>query len=172
MTETTAPLDLRAPTGAIFSECRTYRYALWRRWGEGAAALFIGLNPSTADEARDDPTIRRCIRFARDWGHDAVVVVNLFAYRATDPRNLIGLADPIGPDNDLALAQCHDVAAITVAAWGVNGRLNDRADAVMRWLDPIGKPLHCLGTTKDGHPRHPLYVPANRQPSVYRYGDL
>src|SRR5882724_4976365 len=91
--------------GAVLSDCERYRYALWRRWAERPAVLFVGLNPSTADALQDDPTIRRCIRFAKAWGYGALYMGNLFAFRATDPRAMKAEADAVGPDNDGWLRQ-------------------------------------------------------------------
>lgn len=104
--------------GALISECGLYRYRLWRRWGIGPHATWIMLNPSTADADLDDPTIRRCIGFARAWGFSAIEVVNLFALRATNPRELGRSADPIGPDNDRHLSEAGRAAELRIAAWG------------------------------------------------------
>lgn len=140
---------------AVFSDDRRYRYELWRRWAPGAYAMFIGLNPSTADETTDDPTIRRCIGFAKSWGFSALCMTNLFAFRATDPKLMKVEPFPIGGvDNDLALVSLAEAAGIVIAAWGVDGNHRER-DAVVRSLIPN---LQCLGTTKGGHPRHPLYL--------------
>ena len=121
-------------SGAGFSECRAYRYALWRRWdwqGYANQVMFVGLNPSTADETEDDPTIRRCIRFAKDWGCGSLLMLNAYAWRATKPRDLHaygGYADAIGPDNDEALAYRASQAGLIVAAWGYsNDNTNGRA---------------------------------------------
>lgn len=146
---------------ACFSPCRTYRYALWRRWGPGAFAMFIGLNPSTADETADDPTIRRCIGFAKSWGYDALCMTNLFAYRATDPADMKKAEFPLGRDNDGFLARLADSAGVIVAAWGAHGTYLGRDAFVRRTL---GRPLHYLRLTKDGHPGHPLYLPASLRP--------
>lgn len=144
-----------------FSPCRTYRYTLWRVWD---AALpycqFVGLNPSTADETKNDPTVRRCIAFAKDWGYGALCMTNAFAYRATDPRVMKQQADPIGPDNDHWLLEVARGAGIVVAAWGVHGAHRDR-DRQIRTMLPR---LHCLGVTAKGQPKHPLYLPSDLQP--------
>jgi len=117
--------------------------------------MFIGLNPSTADETQDDPTIRRCIGFAKAWGFSALCMTNLFAYRATDPAVMKAEQFPIGGDeNDLALRSLSESAGIVIAAWGVHGTHMER-DAAVKKLVPN---LQCLGTTKEGHPRHPLYL--------------
>lgn len=141
----------------ILSPCRKYRYCLWREWDKGnqAYALFIGLNPSTADEVEDDATIRRCVGYAKRWGYGALCMVNLFAFRATDPRMLKEQDAPVGEDNDRWLVECATDAAVVVAAWGVGGSLLARDRAVMRLLD--GK-LSCLALTKNEHPKHPLYL--------------
>ncbi len=115
----------------------------------------IGLNPSTADETKDDPTIRKCVGFAKRWGYGALCMTNLFAFRATQPKNMRGDGRPIGNDNDRWLAACARDAGIIVAAWGVNGAFMGRDEEVKKILDN----LMCLRKTKDGYPEHPLYVP-------------
>lgn len=145
---------------ALFSACRTYRYSFWRQWGSGGYAMFIGLNPSTADEKNDDPTIRRCIGFARAWGYGALCMTNLFAYRATDPAEMKKAIEPVGWDNDRILTTKAAGAGVVVAAWGVHGAYKGRGQSV-RLLVPN---LHFLRLTKDGHPAHPLYLPAGLHP--------
>lgn len=115
--------DLFASSTARFSPCRRYRYELWRRWDVPTApfAMFIGLNPSTADETADDPTIRRCIRFARDWGFGGLLMTNLFAFRATDPAVMKAEAEPVGPENSAIIQSNACNAGIIIAAWGVHG---------------------------------------------------
>jgi hypothetical protein len=145
---------------AVLSDDGVYRYTLSRRWDAGPGVLWIMLNPSTADAANDDPTMRRCIGFTRAWGFSALTVVNLFALRATNPADLYRHPDPIGPVNDAHIvtqAQRHDLA---VAAWGTHGDHQNRAAYVRRLVDGIQ--LRCLGTTRGGHPRHPLYVRATQ----------
>ena len=145
---------------AMLSEDRVYRYWLRRHVADragGASVNFIMLNPSSADETNDDPTIRRCIGFARAWGYDRLDVTNLFAYRATKPVHLYAAPDPVGPGNDGHLLRVAQDAAVVVAAWGVLGGLRGRAGAVSSLL--AGIPVWCLGTTKAGAPRHPLYAP-------------
>ena len=147
--------------GAALSRCGTYRYALWREWDGGApTVLFIGLNPSTADRRRDDPTIRRCIRFARDWGFGRLTVANLFALRATDPRVVMRAAAPVGPRNDRWLHRLSREASLVVVAWGVHGSHRGRDAEVLRMLPPPT----CLGVTRGGAPLHPLYVRADARP--------
>lgn len=155
-------------TGAVLSECERYRYTLTREWDGGIPPLtFIMLNPSTADATLDDPTIRRCIGFARSRGFGGLRVLNLFAFRATDPAHMKAEADPVGVDNDMHLRAALDTAknanAPVIAAWGVNGIHNGRAAEVRELALQCAVTLICLGTTKDGCPRHPLYVPAAQQ---------
>jgi hypothetical protein len=147
---------------AIFAPCRRYRYTLSRIWStKKPFALFVCLNPSTADENSDDPTVRRCIRFADSWGYGGLVVANIFAYRSTDPKALYGLADPIGPENDKFIKSMSRRAGLTVAAWGVHGAYLDRGVFVFKNLltDP-----HHLALTKNGHPKHPLYLRKDLRP--------
>lgn len=151
-------------TGAIFSECRTYRYALMREWLSGDGyAMFIGLNPSTADETNDDPTIRRCISYAKAWGYGGLLMANAFAYRATDPRVMMAATDPVGKLNDIHIRTFADHAGVVVAAWGAHGAYRER-DAQVRALVPS---LHYLRLTKDGHPGHPLYLPKTLTPQPW-----
>lgn len=147
---------------ALLSPCQQYRYTLWRYFSptQGKMVVFIGLNPSTADATQDDPTIRRCIGFAKLWGYDSLCMVNLFAYRATDPKDMQRAKDPIGVENDHYLKQMIDKADLVVAAWGGNGEFLARDEKVKLLFD---KMVYCLGRTKHGHPRHPLYVPKDRE---------
>ena len=139
---------------ATFSDCRKYRYALSRTWnGKKKTILFIGLNPSTADEKIDDPTIRRCINYAQNWGYGSLLMVNLFAYRATMPSELKNVKNPIGNDNDLHIIELSKKADIAVAAWGNEGTLLNRDKEVKKILPN----LMCLKINKSGQPAHPLY---------------
>lgn len=146
------------PTGAVFSPCRKYRYVLWRRWTRDPLIAFIGLNPSTADEVENDRTIRRCIGFTKREGYGGLVMLNLFAYRHKSPDRLFAAADPVGPENDDLLVAYAGLSDKTVAAWGADPRARSQAKIVRNSLVMAGVPLHCLGTTADGSPRHPLYL--------------
>lgn len=148
---------------ATFSMDGVYRYDLLRRWGPGAAVNFIGLNPSTADATLDDPTIRRCIGFAKTWGFDALWMTNLFALRATDPKVMLAAEEPFGSMNDVAIKTAAIRSELVVAAWGVHGAHLDadvNARATLRHL-------HHLGLTKGGHPKHPLYLRAETKPVLW-----
>ena len=150
--------------GARFSRCGQYRYALTREWDPaGSTCAFIGLNPSTADAYRDDPTIRRCIGFAKNWGHGKLLVVNLFAFRATYPADLKAAADPVGPRNNYWLRRLLKDCDIAIAAWGNDGGLGDRD----HYLRKLGIELHSLGVTKEHQPRHPLYARGNLLPKIF-----
>jgi len=156
--------------GASFSVCRRYRWDLWRwwhPWGEPVGsrfAMFIGLNPSTADETEDDPTVRRCIRYAQAWGCDGMCMTNIFAWRDTDPQGMRAQAFPIGDLNDKTLRGIARGAQIVLCAWGVHGAHMNRGRNVERMLRQDGRKLHVLGLTKDGHPKHPLYLRADLTP--------
>ncbi len=148
----------------IFSADRAHRYTLWREWIGGTGYVqFIGLNPSTADEVQNDPTVRRCIAFAKAWGYSAMCMTNLFAYRATNPDVMKRHADPVGSLNNWALLHVAGQAALIVAAWGVHGTHQQRGWRVRRLLE-ADHHLHCLGRTKDGEPKHPLYLRADTRP--------
>jgi hypothetical protein len=154
---------------ATFDATRTYRYRLSRTWDpSGPTVAFVMLNPSTADADVLDPTVRRCVGFALAWGFGSLEVVNLFAFRATDPRDLVRADAPVGPANDRAILDATSTADRVVVAWGARGVHQGRAADVVGLLDtaPV-RPLS-LGTTRDGHPRHPLYVPADCRPSAWR----
>jgi len=139
---------------ATFSDCRKYRYGLSRTWnGKKKTILFIGLNPSTANEKIDDPTIRRCINYAQNWGYGSLLMVNLFAYRATSPSELKNVKNPIGNDNDLHIIELSKKADLAVAAWGNKGSYLNR-DKEVKKIIPI---LMCLKINKSGQPAHPLY---------------
>lgn len=153
-----------AERGASFSECERFRYHLWRVWNAQLPRMvIIGLNPSTADEATDDRTISKCCQFAKREGCGGLSMVNLFAFRATKPPVMMNDPAPIGEENDAILSDLCDGGALIqvgrlVAAWGTDGSFLERDKAVWSWLK-YRKPL-CFGHTKDGHPKHPLYLPA------------
>lgn len=157
---------------ARLSEDGVYRYSLSRRWALGPAARFIMLNPSTADGTQDDPTIRRCVGFARALGCGALIVVNLFAYRATRPADLWRAADPVGPRNDLTILEvAEDVRRAggpLIAAWGARVP-ESRVERVLDLLEAANARdlLTALGTTQTGAPRHPLYLPSSARPSPW-----
>jgi hypothetical protein len=160
-------------SGATFSENRVYRYELWREWWADTSptCVFIGLNPSTANEEVNDPTIRRCIDFAKRLYCGRLVMLNLYAYRATDPRDLDSALDPIGPDNDKTLKSWADRmipcgSGVVIAAWGAGGHPTRIAE-VCGIFDKTD--LACLGKTAKGAPRHPLYVRAAAPLAVYRH---
>lgn len=200
----TAVAEQYVRAGATVSICGKYRYRLWREWrlhpapalwdmwtdeqgepicdgegkqlGEPLVCVFIMLNPSTADGEQDDPTIRRCVAFAKAWGFDAMEVVNLFAYRATDPRELLRLNcndDPWGPENREAVMSAVRRAGKVVCAWGAHGGHLEQDEEVFGWIeDEISLadreiPICALKLTKDRYPSHPLYLKADVQPFPY-----
>jgi hypothetical protein len=152
---------------AILSPDGVYRYTLGRRWGDGAYVNFVMLNPSKADATEDDPTIRRCVGFVRSWGHDALVVTNLYALRSTDPKALMMHPAPIGPENDAELEVRALCAGLVVCAWGADRAVKGRAGRVVRLLRGKGVMLHHLGLTKAGHPGHPLFLRGTLTPQVW-----
>ncbi|MBE3065409.1 MAG: DUF1643 domain-containing protein [Spirochaetes bacterium] len=153
-------------SGAVLSGDGKYRYSLTRRWGHGSLMVWCMLNPSTADENQDDPTIRRCMRFALREGYDGIHVVNLMSYRATNPMAAIIAADPFGPENDRYQIEAAALGDV-VCAWGA---LASRA-AIVRSVEnfrSVGARLLCLGTTRGGQPRHPLYLRADTPLAEWR----
>ena len=149
---------------AILSQCKKYRYELIRIWQpKKEHCCFIMLNPSTADSHIDDPTIRRCMGFAESWGFGGFTVGNLFAFRATNPADLLRAEDPIGPENDSYLRSLSSEAAITVCAWGNHGIYKGRWKEVLSMLCSP----RCLGMTGQGQPKHPLYLKKDLIPMEY-----
>jgi hypothetical protein len=158
-----------APSVAVYSPCERYRYALTRVWDEGGRrATFVMLNPSTATELQNDPSVERCERRARALGYGAFRVCNIFAWRATDPRVLRTLRDPVGPENDAGILDGAAWADAVLCAWGSHGAHLGRGPEVERLLRATGAPLCHLGLTKQGHPRHPLYVAYATEPTDWR----
>lgn len=159
--------------GAIISECGKYRYALGRQWDELKPAItWVMLNPSTADADRDDPTIRRCVEFSARWGFGTLNVVNLFAFRATSPLELRTIKlDIIGPENDAAITESVAASSVCMLAWGtfaMPGMPARVADLYHRVLKPAAAVKMCIGATKNGSPRHPLYLAKDSR--VMRWG--
>lgn len=163
-----------SPTGAIFSPCKKYRYILWRRWSSliltKGKIVFIGLNPSTADEYFDDATIRRCRKFSEVWGYGEMVMLNLFAYRATNPAEMKKEIAPVGEggfkNDSIIIRECKE-AQLIVACWGTQGRYLNRDKEVIETLKSNGIELHHLGLTKDGYPKHPLYLKSTTKPILW-----
>jgi len=157
-------------SGATISECGQYRYLLWRVWDDSLpSVVFVMLNPSTADGQVDDPTVRRCVAFARDWGYGRLDVVNLFPLRATNPSVLRHHADPLGPAGlaDAAILDIARAAPMIVCAWGGQSMARKRADTVLRLMlgiTGLSKRLHHIGLNQDGSPKHPLYIAASVRP--------
>ena len=153
--------------GAIISACSKYRYSLWRIWNTNIGyVIFIGLNPSTADAREDDPTIRRCIGFAKNWGFGGIYMLNLFAFRATSPKELKKADNPIGPRNNKFLIGHIKHNGLNIACWGVQGSFMNREKTVIGLLGRNN--LSCLGLTQTGHPKHPLYLKKDTKVIGYR----
>ena len=148
---------------AVIDETGAYRYSLSRKWADGDLITWIMLNPSTADALVDDPTIRRCIGFSKGWGYGALRVVNLYAYRATKPEALKAVTDPIGPEHAIHFMDALHASAMVVAAWGACKHA--KIDHVKHLL--TNTVIHCLDTTANGSPKHPLYVGGLTLPSIY-----
>ncbi|MFT2213967.1 DUF1643 domain-containing protein [Rhizobium giardinii] len=153
-------------SSATISACGAYRYRLERQWDANKSKVaFIMLNPSTADAEQDDPTIHRCMAFAKAWGFGGLIVGNLFALRSTDPKVLYSHEDPIGVDNDKHLSAIARSSMKIICAWGTHGAFRDRGREVAHKLEFFN--LSVLKLTADGHPGHPLYIAASTEPRVY-----
>ncbi len=155
---------------AIFSPCMKYRYILTRRFDPDNSTVcnFIMLNPSTATAEKNDPTVARCCKYAKRWGYGALIVTNIFAYRATDPKDMKAQNDPFGQDNAYWLRMAAEISDFRVCAWGTNGTYRKQNKAVL-WLmkrNP-SQGLYCLEITKHGHPKHPLYCKCDLKPIPY-----
>lgn len=169
--------------GALLSQCGRYRYKLWREWrasleipchssdnwrwakvgkmshGEPKSLVFVMLNPSTADASFDDPTIRRCVSFAQRLKFERLEVVNLFALRTPHPNLMrTALIDPVGPDNIDHVKEAAWTAGQIICAWGTHGTYMGQDQTVLGWIHSTGARTYCLGKSKEGHPRHPLYL--------------
>lgn len=149
---------------ALYSDCESYRYRLSRDWGNGPRIAFILLNPSTASELRNDPTVARCEGRAQRDGYGGFDVLNLFGFRATRPGDLRAAADPVGAVNAETVLEVAGRAATVVCGWGVHGAHLGEGAAMRGLLAARDIPLWHLGLTRDGHPRHPLYVANSVQP--------
>jgi hypothetical protein len=146
---------------AVISDCGRFRYRLGRRWADGEVLPFVMLNPSVASAEVDDPTVRRCVKFAQAHGFAALEVVNLFAFRATDPKDLRAAGYLAGPDNDTHIAAAASECAAICVAWGANVAGLERPQVVLPLLRATGKPLQCLRITRSGYPQHPLMLPSS-----------
>lgn len=173
-------------SGAVFDETRRYRYSLWRRWGFDECEMFpmpearnrdaklrmhisfIGLNPSTADQSINDPTVSRCVRFAKEWGFRSMSMLNLFAFRAADPKVMKADSEPIGGENNGRCIQWFaENSGLVIAAWGNHGSYLGRSKSVKSTLRACGL-VHHLGLTKAMEPRHPLYLRSDTQPTLWK----
>ena len=162
---------LAGNSGAEFSRCRRWRYLLWRQWdARRPIANFLMLNPSTADEVKLDPSCTRARNYAERWGFGALVVTNVFGWRATDPARMKAVPDPVGPRNDAAILRAAREAALVVCAWGNHGAHLERASAVVSLLREAGVALHYLRLNGAGHPAHPLYLPGSLRPVRWASG--
>ncbi len=157
-----------APSTAVYSDCERYRYSLTRVWNPvGKKVMFVMLNPSKATEVQNDPTIERCERRARALGFCGFRATNIFAYRATDPRDMRAAADPEGPQNMAILREGREWADTVICAWGTHGAHLDQGPTVAARLRATGQPLYHLGLSKAGHPKHPLYIPYTQKPLLW-----
>jgi hypothetical protein len=157
------------PSGALFSRCRRWRYLLWRRWDESKpVANFLMLNPSTADEHKLDPSCTRARNYAERWGYGGLIVTNIFGWRATDPKVMKSVKDPVGRGNDAAIVRAAREAKIVVCAWGNHGEHLERGNLVAAMLRDHGVELHLLRQNGKGQPCHPLYLPQTLTPEEFR----
>ena len=157
-----------SPSGATFSSCRRWRYLLWRRWDQARpAANFLMLNPSTADEVKLDPTCSRARDYAARWGYGALIVTNVFGWRATDPDDMKAAKDPVGPGNDAAIVQAAKESVLVVCAWGNHGGHLFRSREILGKLKANNISLHTLRVNANGEPAHPLYLPGSLKPTSW-----
>jgi hypothetical protein len=152
---------------AVISDCRLYRYQLTRRWGPGPAIVWIMLNPSYADASLDDRTIIKCVGFTKREGYSALVVVNLFAFRSRWPDEMKSAADPVGAENDAHIAAVARAGAMTICAWGNDGRHLARDKEVLAWLRANGVAPYALTVTGQGQPGHPVLLGYNNKPRPF-----
>ncbi len=152
---------------ALYSKCEQYRYRLRRHWEDGKRIAFLMLNPSTATELKNDPTVERCERRALNLGYGGFEVINIFALRSTDPKGLYSSDDPIGALNDQAILDAVNNCDDVLCAWGNHGALGARGHIVRQIISTADRPLLHLGITKIGQPKHPLYVSYATQPEAF-----
>ena len=158
-------MNFRSRTDAKFTPCRKYRYVLYRIWDKTKPlVMFIGLNPSKADETKDDPTINRCLNFAKSWGYGGIYVTNLFAYRTNIPKIMKDYDKPIGEDNDKWINIISKSASLIIAAWGNDGVYLNRA----RVIEESISNLKCIKKNKSGEPSHPLYLKSSLKPIPFK----
>ena len=151
--------------GAKFSKCRKYRYTLWRTWNvKKPKVMFLGLNPSTADEINNDPTVTRCINYSKLWGYGGMYMMNLFAFRTTYPAELKNTINPIGKDNDYWIKKISKTADKCIGAWGNDGDFLNRSKDVEKLIPK----LYCLKINNSGEPSHPLYLKSTLKPTLYK----
>jgi hypothetical protein len=160
--------DLFPERDAVISDCGRYRYLLRRTWdARRPRVLFVMLNPSSADAEIDDPTIRSCIRLSKSLGYGSFEVVNLFAFRSTQPDELQRAADPIGPNNDASIERAIARCDLHVCAWGAHPMAERRATRVRQLIRSHRPAVFCLGKTKAGAPKHPLYIESGTPLEVF-----
>lgn len=155
--------------GARFSDDRRYRYRLWRGWGVegGGFVAFVGLNPSKADERSNDPTIRRCINFAKMWDFGGIQMLNAFAYISTDPYGMLNADDPVGPANDATLRACLKTVRKVIVCWGNHCPAN-RQTEVLQIIKEAKHVPYCLGCNKNGTPKHPARLASTTVPILFK----
>ena len=153
---------------ALISDCKKYRYKLSRQWNrDGSMIMFIMLNPSTADADIDDPTIRRCISFAKSWGAGGFYVGNLFAYRSKTPKDLLSALDPIGEENKNHLNDMLNDSVFAVCAWGNFPIIKKLKPETLNFLKNKHVPFRCIDTSINGTPKHPLYLKGDLKPLIF-----
>lgn len=171
-------IDISKDT-ALFSKCERYRYILTRNFlnskrppkkrpnSKLSVCNFIMLNPSTADAEKNDPTVARCCKYAQRWGYGALIVTNIFGYRATDPREMKAQEDPVGKLNMKYIYKAASDSDFIVCAWGTHGGYQNQGREVVEMLEEMQGIMHCLKITKHGHPKHPLYCKGDLKPASY-----
>ena len=148
-------------SGADFSDCRMYRYTLWRTWDDSKSkVMFLGLNPSTADEVKNDPTVTRCINYSKSWGYGGMYMMNIFSFRTTYPIELKKAKNPIGKDNDYWIQKIYRRVDKCIGAWGNDGDFKRRSNEIFKIIPKI----YCLKLNQSGQPAHPLYLKSNLKP--------
>jgi hypothetical protein len=161
--------------GAYLSVDKWYRYSLWRLWDSALRrCVFVGLNPSTADGTKDDPTTRKWYQYANLWGYGGYYAVNLYGYRSSSPQNMFARAenfDIVGPDNDRVIGNVIQAASVdkVIVCWGMYGAVGERARILFDLLVNAGKTPYCLGVNSNGTPKHPLWLPLATQLKEYKH---